>query len=51
MSNDVQQNIAKRTLYFSLEVIHESLREMLGEITFQVEVDVQVHGMGTHSAS
>ncbi|KAM7390869.1 hypothetical protein PAMA_008863 [Pampus argenteus] len=50
MSN-VQQNIAERTLCVNLEGIYESLREMLAEITFQLEGDVQAHGMGTHSAS
>ncbi|XP_073340391.1 uncharacterized protein [Pagrus major] len=51
MSNNVQQNIAERTLCVILEGIYESLREMLAEITSQLEVDVQAHGMGTHSAS
>jgi len=50
MSN-VQQNIAERTLCVILEGIYESLREMLVEITFQLDNDVQAHGMGSHSAS
>lgn len=50
MSNNVQQNIAERTLCVLLEQLYESLREMLAE-TVQLEVDGQAHGMGTHSAS
>ncbi|XP_016333395.1 uncharacterized protein LOC107681599, partial [Sinocyclocheilus anshuiensis] len=51
MGNGVQQNVAERTLCIILEGIYESLREMLAEIVPQVEADIQVHGIGTYSAS
>ncbi|XP_060786524.1 uncharacterized protein LOC132892147 [Neoarius graeffei] len=51
LMRNVQQNIAERTLYVILEGIYESLREMLAEITLQLEADVQANGMGIHSAS
>lgn len=51
LMSDVQQNIAERTLCILLEGIYESLREILADITFQLEADAQVHSMGTHSAS
>lgn len=47
MSNNVQQNTAERTLCTTLEGIYESLRELLTEITLQVEAEA--HCMGKHS--
>ncbi|KAL1023619.1 hypothetical protein UPYG_G00043590 [Umbra pygmaea] len=47
MSNPIQQNVAERTLCIILEGIYECLWEMLDEVILQMEV----HGIGTHSAS
>lgn len=47
MSNNVQQNTAERTLCTTLEGIYEPLRELLTEITLQVEAEA--HCMGKHS--
>lgn len=47
MSNPVAQNVAERTLCIILDGIYECLCEMLEEVTLQMEA----HGMGTHSAS
>ncbi|XP_039681175.1 uncharacterized protein LOC120574791 isoform X1 [Perca fluviatilis] len=47
MSNPVAQNVAERTLCIILDGIYECLCEMFEEVTLQMEA----HGMGTHSAS
>ena len=51
MSDHVQQNLAERTLCIMLEGIYESLREMLANLSLQVEANTQAYGMSTHSAS
>lgn len=48
MSNNVQQNTAERTLCTTLEGIYESPRELLTEITLQVEAEAHCMGNILH---